>query len=90
MLVTTPEKDILEMNVQFDARTDLHYITVRKGGHIQRLTNTASKSRHIASKMLVEVAEELRTGVSVIGSENGRPYLKTEIGCLGIVSGGVV
>ena len=77
MLVTTPEKDILELNVQYVANSDLHFITVRAGGHIQRITNTACKSRHIASKMLVEVAEELRTGLSVIGTANGQPYLKT-------------
>jgi len=80
MLVTTPEKDILEMDVQYVANSDLHFITVRAGGHIQRITNTASKSRHIASKMLVEVAEELRTGLSVIGTANGQPYLKTDRG----------
>ena len=77
MLVTTPEKDILEMNISYVENVDLHFITVRVGGHIQRITNTASKSRHIASKMLVEVAEELRTGVSEIGTSEGKPYLKT-------------
>ena len=76
MLVTTPEKDILEMNVQYDARTDLHYITVRAGGHIQRITNTATAGRYVASKMLIEVAEELRQGISVIGTSNGRPIIE--------------
>lgn len=53
------------------------YVTVRKGGHIQRITNTACASKMIAHELLNYVAEELRTGISVIGTSNGQPVLMT-------------
>ena len=79
MLVTTPEKDILEMNTSSipSGPQNKYFVTVRTGGHIQRIANTASSTRKVAEEMLIEIAEEIKAGISVIGTSDGRPVIKT-------------
>ena len=81
MLVKTPDGEWLEMNV---SETEMDgdicaFVTVRKGGHIQRITNTVCSSRMIAYELLCDVAKELRSGVSVIGTSNGQPVLTSGV-----------
>ena len=80
MLVTLPCGDILEMNIsQTPPRSNQNvYVTVRKGGHIQRIHNTQCRTKTIAQDLLEWVAEELRTGISILGTSNGQPVLITE------------
>ena len=80
MLVTLPCGDILEMNISKTPprSNQTVMLTVRRGGHMQRIANTQCSSKMVAHELLVWVAEELRQGISVLGTSNGQPVLITE------------
>jgi len=82
MLVTLPCGDILEMGISKTPprSNQIVYVTVRKGGHIQKISNTACASKVLAHELLNDVAEELRAGLWVIGTSNGQPILVSKWG----------
>ena len=80
MLVTV-KNDVLEMNVAVHAQTewctnDLWAVTVRAGGHIQRIVGTERSSEQEVSKVLVELAADLKAGTHVLSTEHARPVVK--------------
>jgi len=79
MLVTLPCGDILEMNIsQTPPRSKQSVmLTVRRGGHIQRIVNTECSSKSMATELLEWVAEELRAGICYLGTSNGKPVVIT-------------
>jgi len=76
MLVTV-ENDIFEMNVVSYPSWDGEYaVSVRRGGHIQPIVGTECATRASAEECLEVLAGDLRSGKWVLGTVNGRPYVK--------------
>ena len=78
MLVTVKD-DILEMNVISRVKEGGETVwscSVRRGGHIQSIVGTECSTRQTASKVLVDLSEDLRTGKWEIATVNGKPYAR--------------
>ena len=80
MLVKVKD-DILEMNVvarMTDAKVS-YSVAVRRGGHIQPICGTGCAFKGTAEILLKDLAEDLKSGKWVLGTQNARPYLKRAV-----------
>jgi hypothetical protein len=80
MLVSTPNGDILEMNVivRFKRGKRVYSCSVRRGGHIQSIVGTECATSALAEILLEDLAKDLKSGKWVLGTKNARPCLKRE------------
>jgi hypothetical protein len=65
IMLVTVKNEVLEMNVAPNAHSEWA-VTVRRGGHIQRIAGTERSSEQEVSKVLVELAADLKAGKSVL------------------------
>ena len=80
MLVSTRE-DILEMNVvaRYKDGVPVYSCAVRRGGHIQPILGTACFTETDALDLLGALAEDLKSGQWVLGTQDARPILKRAV-----------